>query len=159
MDTLGILIYVGAVSEIWLSKVSSMDFLKVVCNFIYCIMAMFDLVSDFVARINNGVRAGKNEIAVIKSKLIISICKKLVKLGYFTDFKEVDNEVIVVPTSKINKLIRVSKPGKRVYTTYKDFPKIVGGIGWNILTSSKGIVTNFEAKNEKVGGELLFQIY
>jgi small subunit ribosomal protein S8 len=123
-------------------------------------MAMFDLMSDFVARINNSARAGKSSLTVLKSKLISNVCKKLVKLGYLNSFDEEERVLVLhINLEKITKLKRVSKPGKRVYVSYADLPKIEGGIGWNILTSSKGILTNFEAKTLKVGGELLFQIY
>jgi small subunit ribosomal protein S8 len=122
-------------------------------------MAMFDLMSDFVARVNNAVQAGKSEVVVLKNNLVVNVCKKLVKLGYFESFSEQENyELKVVLKNEIRKITRVSKPGKRVYVSYTDFPRVIGGKGWNIISSSKGVLTNFEAKNEKVGGELLFQI-
>jgi small subunit ribosomal protein S8 len=122
-------------------------------------MAMFDLLSDFVARVNNAVQANKTEVVVLKNNLVSGVCKKLVTLGFFSGFAEegkFELKVQLLPT--IKKLTRVSKPGRRVYVAYENFPRIIGGKGWNIVTTSKGVLTNFEAKNEKVGGELLFQI-
>jgi small subunit ribosomal protein S8 len=120
---------------------------------------MNDLLSDFVARVNNAVAAGHDEMKVLKNNLIISVCKKMVTLGYFKSY-EVESFVVNIKLdkSKIKKLVRISKPGRRVYVSFKKLPKIVGGIGWNILSTSKGIVTNFEAKRDMIGGELLFQI-
>lgn len=123
-------------------------------------MSMNDLLSDFVARVNNAVQAKKTNVTVLKNKLILNVSKKLTRLGYFESFSESDNSVeLVLNLEKVGRLTRVSKPGKRVYTSYENMPRVVGGRGWNILSTSKGIMTNFEAKNEKVGGELLFQIY
>ena len=126
-------------------------------------MSMQDLLSDFVARINNAVVAGQTGTVVIKNKLVINVCKKLTKLGYFASFEEGENYQVQVTftgaKNKITKLKRISRPSRRIYTNYEDLPKIEGGIGWNILSTSKGILTNFEAKNEKTGGELLFSIY
>lgn len=123
-------------------------------------MSMQDLTSDFVARINNAVVAGHDEVKVLKNKLVVNISKKLVKLGYFSTFEVRENYITVgINRSKISKLKRVSKPGKRVFVGYKDLPKVEGGIGWNILTTSKGVMTNFESKTQMIGGELLFQIY
>ncbi|MBC7405929.1 MAG: 30S ribosomal protein S8 [Candidatus Parcubacteria bacterium] len=122
-------------------------------------MSMFDLMSDFVARVNNAVTAQKSTVKVLKNNLVTQVCKKLVKLNYFESFAEgEDYELEVVLTKNITKLTRISKPGKRVYTGFEKFPRVIGGKGWNIITSSKGVLTNFEAKEQKVGGELLFQI-
>jgi small subunit ribosomal protein S8 len=122
-------------------------------------MSMQDLVSDFVARINNAVTAGHDTVVVLKNKVVLNIAKKLVRLGYFDSFKEDKNTLeIVLNASSITKLKRVSKPGKRVFVSYKDLPKVDGGRGWNIISTSKGVMTNFEAKNNLSGGELLFQI-
>jgi small subunit ribosomal protein S8 len=122
-------------------------------------MAMFDLLSDFVARINNAIQAKNTSVEVLKNNVTVEVCKKLVKLGYLESFDEGANYKLAVKlTDKVTRLKRVSTPGHRVYVTYKDLPKVVGGIGWNILSTSGGIMTNHEAKTNKMGGELLFQI-
>lgn len=122
---------------------------------------MQDLVSDFVSRVNNSLTAGHSSVKVLKNNITINICKKLVKLDYFDSFDINDDYTITIQLkpSKITKLKRISTPGKRVHVSYKDLPRIEGGIGWNILSTSQGIKSNFESKRDKIGGELLFQIY
>jgi len=123
-------------------------------------MSMQDLISDYVARINNSIMVKKPEIKVIKSNVIISITKKLTSTGYISSFTEDGNYFIVRPNFfRVNKLTRISKPGQRIYCSYKNLPKVVGGKGFNIISSPKGILRSDEAKKEKQGGELLFSIY
>ncbi len=123
-------------------------------------MSMNDLMSDYVARVNNAVFADNEEVKVLKNKLVLSVTNKLTKLGYFSSYEEDGYEVrITLDPSKISKIKRISKPGQRQYVGYDSIPKITGGVGFTILTTSKGIMTQVEAKNEKIGGEVLFQIY
>jgi len=123
-------------------------------------MSFNDYVSDFVARINNAIMVQKPVVTVRNSKLITNITKKLVRLGYFKEYKEFDDTLeIIIDYDKSNKLTRYSKPGQRQYVSYERFPRVVGGRGFNIVTTSKGIMTNHESKQNKIGGELLFQIY
>ena len=123
-------------------------------------MSMQDLLSDFVARINNAVMAEKPVIKVLKNKVVLNVSKKLTTLGYFDSFEEIGNELEVhVNVAKITKLVRISKPGHRQYISYKSIPRILGGKGYNIISSSKGVMTHVEIINEKIGGEILFQIY
>jgi small subunit ribosomal protein S8 len=122
-------------------------------------MSLNHYMSDFIARVNNGKTAGNAEVEVLKSNLIKNCVLKLTKLGYFESFEEGDRTLTVKLSSKISKLKVVSKPGQRVYVTYTDLPKVIGGMGYNIISTSKGVFTNVEAKAAKVGGELLFQIY
>lgn len=123
-------------------------------------MSMQDLMSDFVARIKNGVIANNKEVTVLKNKLVVDVCKKMTKLGYFEGFQESDRELVVtLADDKINEIKRFSKPGQRQYFGYQDFPKMVGGIGFSIFTTSQGVKTHMECLKEKTGGELLFQVY
>jgi small subunit ribosomal protein S8 len=124
-------------------------------------MSLNCLVSDFVARTKNAIRAQKPTYIVIKNNLVTEICKKFVRLGYFTSFEIMEGGKTIeinINLNKITDIRRVSKPGKRVYTSYQEMPKIVGGIGWNILSTSQGVMTNHEAKTKKVGGELILQV-
>jgi small subunit ribosomal protein S8 len=122
-------------------------------------MSMQDLVSDFVARINNAVMIDRSSVIVLKNKIVLNLCKKLVKLGYFVNFQEEERTLIVeINLEKIKKITRISKPGQRIYVSYGDLPRIINGIGWNILSTSGGIKTNFEARRDKLGGELVMQI-
>ena len=121
---------------------------------------MNDLISDFAARVNNTIMVEKKETKVLKNNLVLDLCKKLTRLGYFEGFEIIEREVLIqLNLSKIHKIKRISKPGLRVYTSYSEVPRIIGGIGFNILSTSTGVKTNFEAQKEKIGGELLFQVY
>jgi small subunit ribosomal protein S8 len=116
-------------------------------------------MSDFVARVNNAVTAKNPTVEVLKSNLITAVVMKLTKLGYFEAFEAQERTITVTLTSKINKLNVISRPGQRVYVGTNKLPKVQGGIGYNILSTSKGVLAGHEAKLAKVGGELLFQIY
>jgi small subunit ribosomal protein S8 len=123
-------------------------------------MSMNDLMSDFVARLNNAVIAEKDEVRVVKTNLAKAVATKLTKLGYLESFEEDGYDLkISLNPQKIAKISRYSKPGQRQYVSYQNMPKITGGKGFNLLTTSKGVLTHVEAKQEKIGGEVLFQIY
>lgn len=123
-------------------------------------MTLQDLVSDFTARVNNAKMAGHKTTKVLRSKFVENICKKMTKLSYFESYELLDDGFILVTlnTQKFNRFKRMSKPGQRIYVTYDSFPRVINGIGYNIITSSKGILTHVEAKNEKLGGELILQV-
>jgi len=121
---------------------------------------MNDLMSDYVARVSNAVRAGNDEVVVLKNKLILAVTNKLTKLGYFDSYTEEGYYLrIRIAPNKITSIRRFSKPGQRKYASYRNFPKIIGGVGFSIITTPKGVMTNIEAMREKVGGEVLFQVY
>ena len=123
---------------------------------------MNDLMSDFVARINNARLAGNTKVVVLKNKLATAVAKKLTTLGYLTGFEvgeDTKTLVLELNLERIKAIKRVSKPGQRVYAEAAKAPKVVGGRGYNIITTSAGIKTHVEAAKEKVGGEVLFQIY
>lgn len=124
-------------------------------------MSMNDLMSDFVARINNARLVGNTEVIVLKNKLATAVAKKLTTLGYLNGFEEGEKNTLVLNLNltRINAIKRVSKPGQRVYAGATSSPKVVGGRGYNILTTSQGIMTHIEAAKNKAGGEVLFQIY
>lgn len=123
-------------------------------------MSLNDLLSDFVTRIRNAKMIGKSKITVRKNKVVANVCKTLTNLGYVQSYAESDQSLdLVLNLDKINGLKRVSKPGRRLYSSYRILPVIKNGIGYNILSTSKGVKTNVEAKKEMIGGELLFQIW
>jgi small subunit ribosomal protein S8 len=123
-------------------------------------MSLQDLVSDFVARINNGIISEKKEVEVLKNKLVLNLCKKMTTLGYFESFEEAEGTVaVVLNLKKLSKIKRMSKPGRRIYKGFDDATKIVGGKGYNLITTSKGVLTQVEAKEQKAGGELVLQVF
>lgn len=102
---------------------------------------------------------GRSSVVVLKNKIVLNLCKKLVKLGYLNSFEDQERTLLLeLNLDKIKKITRISKPGQRIYVSYGDLPRIVNGVGWNILSTSGGIKTNFEAKRDKLGGELVMQI-
>jgi len=123
-----------------------------------------DTIADLLSRIRNANNAAKKEVLVSKSKMSQSILEILKKEGYIEDFKAEENQILV-SLKYINKkpairiLERVSKPGVRIYMSYQDIPKVINGLGINIFSTSKGIMTGKQARMEKIGGEYLCNIW
>lgn len=124
-------------------------------------------VGDLVIRIKNGYMAGKESIRMPYSKLKEQILKKLIELRYIKNFKvEGDKKksllIDLLYTDSVPALSNVkifSKPGRRWYTEAKKIKPVLSGFGVAILSTSKGILTNTEAKKERIGGELLFYLW
>ncbi len=119
---------------------------------------MQDLLSDYVARINNSITAEKPTAKVLKSKVIVEVTKKLTKAGYFASFDVEEQAVIVTLAPKLQCVKRISRPGQRIYGSYLELPRINNGFGTNIVSTSKGIMTSKECKETKLGGEFLLQV-
>lgn len=119
---------------------------------------MQDLLSDYVARINNSITAEKPTAVVIKSKVVVEVTKKLTKSGYFASFDVEDNSVVITIAPKLQRIKRVSRPGQRIYGSYLELPRIDNGFGTNIVSTSHGIMTSKECKESKLGGEFLLQV-
>jgi len=123
-----------------------------------------DTIADLLSRIRNANNADKKEVLVSKSKISQSILEILKKEGYIEDFKDEQNQILV-SLKYVNKkpairlLERVSKPGVRIYMSYQDIPKVINGLGINIFSTSKGIMTGKQARMEKIGGEYLCNIW
>jgi len=123
-------------------------------------MSLNDLMSDYVARVNNARMAKNESVHVLKNKLAVAVSKKLTTLGYIKGFIEEGYDLILdLNLDRIHAIKRVSRPGQRVYTEAKKSPRITGGIGFTIVTTSQGVMTHVEAKKHNTGGEVLFQIY
>jgi small subunit ribosomal protein S8 len=121
-------------------------------------MSMQDLLSDYVARVNNSITAEKSTAKVIKSKVIVEVTKKLTKAGYFASYDVENNEVVITIAPKLQRIKRISRPGQRIYGSYLELPRINNGFGTNIVSTSKGIMTSKECKEAKLGGEFLLQV-
>lgn len=124
-------------------------------------MSMNDLMSDFVARVNNARLVGNAEVVVLKNKLASAVAKKMTTLGYFNGFEDGEKNTLKLNLNltKLNAITRVSKPGQRVFAGAGEAPKVIGGRGFNIITTSQGVMTHIEAARGKIGGEVLFQVY
>lgn len=127
-----------------------------------------DPIADLLTRIRNAVMVGKNEITVPASKLKVVVAKELKKAGYVTGVKVEagkPRDILVVTinepgeNSTINEIKRLSKPGRRVYVSALDIPKVKSGRGIVLVSTSKGVFTGVEAKKQKLGGELLLSVY
>ena len=113
-----------------------------------------DPIADLLTRIRNAVMVGKNEITVPSSKLKVVVAKELKKAGYLTEVKVENSKprnTLVVTINKpgesstINEIKRLSKPGRRVYSSAADIPKVKSGRGIVLVSTSKGVVTGTEA--------------
>ena len=131
---------------------------------------MTDPIADFLTRIRNAYRAGNRIVEIPSSKMKIAITKILCEKGYILSYKVVEgtpyNTIKIAlkyhPQTKvaaIKKIERISKPGLRKYTDVKDMPRVLNGIGIAILSTSKGIITDKEAKQLNVGGEVVCYVY
>ena len=131
---------------------------------------MTDPIADFLTRIRNAYRAGNRIVEIPSSKMKIAIYKILCEKGYILSYKVVEgtpyNTIKIAlkyhPQTKvaaIKKIERISKPGLRKYTDVKDMPRVLNGLGIAILSTSKGIITDKEAKQLNVGGEVVCYVY
>ncbi len=132
-------------------------------------MNMTDPVADLLSRIRNGVRARIPKVDVPASKLKLEIARILKDEGYITSFKNTEDGkqgVIRVylkygPGMErvITDLQRVSRPGCRIYCGKGEIPRVYGGLGINILSTSRGLMTGREAARSGVGGEILCNVW
>ena len=131
---------------------------------------MTDPIADFLTRIRNAYRAGNRIVEIPSSKMKVAITKILCEKGYILSYKIVEgtpyNTIKIAlkyhPQTKvaaIKKIERISKPGLRKYTDVKDMPRVLNGLGIAILSTSKGIITDKEAKQLNVGGEVVCYFY
>jgi len=127
-----------------------------------------DPIADLLTRIRNAVMVGKNEITVPSSKIKVVVAKQLKKAGYVTAVKVEagkPRDILVVTINNpgenttINEIKRLSKPGRRVYVSADDIPKVKSGRGIVLVSTSKGVITGTEAKKQRLGGELLLQVF
>ncbi|MCS7149891.1 MAG: 30S ribosomal protein S8 [Caldimicrobium sp.] len=128
-----------------------------------------DPIADMLARIRNALIARKKTLILPASKMKLEILKIMKDEGYIEDYKFLDEK----PQPKIevqlkydefkrpiiSGLKRISKPGKRVYLSYQKLPRVMDGLGVAILSTSQGIITDYEARKRKIGGEVLLEIW
>jgi small subunit ribosomal protein S8 len=131
---------------------------------------MTDPIADYLTRVRNAYSAGKKVVEVPSSKMKVAITQILCEKGYILSYKVVEgtpfNTIKIAlkyhPQTKaaaIRKIERVSTPGLRRYTDVENMPRVLNGLGIAILSTSKGIVTDKEAKELGVGGEILCYVY
>ena len=131
---------------------------------------MTDPIADFLTRLRNAIQAKHRVVEVPASNLKKDITKILFDQGYILNYKFEDDGVqgtikIALkynPQTKVNAikcLTRVSKPGMRKYTGYREMPRVINGLGIAIISTSKGVMTNKAAAELKIGGEVLCYVY
>ena len=133
---------------------------------------MTDPIADFLTRLRNAIHAKHRVVEIPASNLKKNITKILFEKGYILNYKFEDTEgnlqgLIKIalkydPQTKANaikNLTRISRPGMRKYTGYRDMPRVINGLGIAIVSTSRGVMTNKEASQEKIGGEVLCFVY
>lgn len=130
---------------------------------------MTDPISDMLARIRNGALARHDRIEMPHSNLKKHVAEVLKAEGYVDDVRESDGEgkktlTVVLrygrgKDSAIDGVRRVSAPGRRVYVRYDRIPRVRSGMGISILSTSRGVMTDRQAREQKVGGELLCEVW
>ena len=132
-------------------------------------MSLSDPIGDTLTRIRNGQRAKKGNVVSPASKLRENVLKVLEREGYIRGFERynlrpgIDELRIDLKYNEgqpvINRIKRVSKPGSRVYAKIKDLPRFYNGLGISILSTPQGVMSDHEARDANVGGEVLCQVF
>jgi small subunit ribosomal protein S8 len=132
-------------------------------------MTPSDPVADMLTRVRNALKARHQKVDVPASKLKMEIARILKEEGFIVNYKLAEDGtqktiriyLKYTPANQpaIAKIERVSRPGCRVYVGSKEIPRVLGGLGVNILTTPRGVMTGRDARKENVGGELLCQVW
>jgi small subunit ribosomal protein S8 len=128
-----------------------------------------DPIADMLTRVRNALKARHQKVDVPASKLKMEIARILKEEGYIVNFKLAEDgtqksiriylKYTPANLPAIAKIQRVSRPGCRVYVGSKEIPRVLGGLGINILTTPRGLMTGRDARKEHLGGELLCQVW
>jgi len=132
-------------------------------------MRLTDPVADMLTRIRNAISARHQKVDIPASKLKLEIARILKEEGYVSNFKATEEEGhkilrIYLKYANNNEAVisnvnRVSRPGCRVYVRRTEIPRVLGGLGINILTTPKGVMTGRQARKQGLGGELLCEVW
>ena len=131
---------------------------------------MTDPIADYLTRVRNAIMANHRVVEIPASNLKKEITKILLEKGYILNYKFVEEgpqgsikiALKYDPVNKVNaikKLIRISTPGLRKYVGYKEMPRVLNGLGIAVVSTSKGVMTDKEAREFKIGGEVLCYVY
>jgi small subunit ribosomal protein S8 len=132
-------------------------------------MTPSDPIADMLTRVRNAITARHQKVDVPASKLKMELARILKEEGYILNYKMAEDgaqktirlylKYTAANQPAISTIQRVSRPGCRVYVGAKEIPRVLGGLGINILTTPRGVMTGRDARKENVGGELLCQIW
>ncbi len=131
---------------------------------------MTDPIADYLTRIRNAYLAGKKIVEIPSSKMKVAITKILCEKGYILSYKVVEGEPFntikialkyhpQTKTPAVKKIMRVSRPGLRKYTDVENMPRVLNGLGIAVISTSKGVITDKEARTLNVGGEVICYVY
>ena len=132
-------------------------------------MSMTDPIADMLTRVRNANSASKDTVMIPTSKKLVEIARILKEEGFIIDYEVVDakpvGELIVTlkygakKEKTIRGLKRISKPGLRVYAGKDDLPRVLGGLGCAVISTSKGVMTDRDARKAGIGGEVLAYVW
>jgi len=132
-------------------------------------MSMTDPIADMLTRVRNANSAGKDNVSMPTSKKLVEIARILKEEGFVIDYDVVDGKPVGQLTitlkygpkkqKTIRGLKRISKPGLRVYAGKDDLPRVLGGLGTAVISTSKGVMTDRDARQAGVGGEVIAYIW
>ena len=132
-------------------------------------MSIIDPISDMITRIRNAQMRALNTVTIPSSKFRASILDVLKKEGYISNYKflsDTKNKKSLFVDLKYNdglpvikEIKRISKPGRRIYARATSIPKIQNGLGLAIVSTSKGIMSDSEARNQNIGGEIICRVF
>ena len=131
---------------------------------------MTDPIADYLTRVRNAYSVGKKIVEIPSSKMKLAITKILCEKGYILSYKVVEgtpfNKIKIAlkyhpqtKTAAIKHIERISRPGLRKYVDVENMPRVLNGLGIAIISTSKGVITDKEAKDLNVGGEVLCYVY
>ena len=132
-------------------------------------MSMTDPIADMLTRVRNANSAGKQTVSMPSSKKLVEIARIMTEEGYVQGFEIIPNqprdilEITLKYGEKKSKVIRgikrISKPGLRIYAGKDELPRVLGGLGTAIVSTSKGVMTDRDARKAGVGGEVIAYIW
>lgn len=132
-------------------------------------MSMSDPIADLLTRIRNGLQARKTTVDVPRSNIKAAICRVLKEQGYINGFEEIETppqdtlritlKYLSDRSPVMQGMRRISKPSLRVYNNHNEIRQVRSGLGIVIVSTSKGVMTGKQARAEKVGGELLCEVW
>ncbi len=127
-----------------------------------------DPIADYLARINNAIRAGHKKVDIPASNMKRALSKVLTEQNFINGYSELQDSPqgtlrialrYISGSNAIQGVKRVSRPGRRVYVPSTEIPRVLNGLGMAIISTSKGVLTGAQARENKVGGEVLCYVW
>ena len=132
-------------------------------------MSVSDFIADQLTVVRNAIMAGKKTVTIKRSSLLVGVLAIAKREGFIENFKEIENEkqgeikvylkYDQAELPVMRKLVRVSKPGRREFLKTKNIKSVLAGVGVAVLSTNKGILTDKEAKEQGVGGEVICHLW